>query len=117
MIARLLGDLNRLGNQNSRRAVGPGPRDFAMAAYLPVLTVLAPAAPCSEAVGWTVALGALALAFLVSFRWGHVGRVLGHPEDEQLLLRILGTLIVAAIAEHAHASAAVGVPGGADAHR
>jgi CPA2 family monovalent cation:H+ antiporter-2 len=52
----------------------------------------------------------LALAFLVSYRWGHhVGRLLAHPEDEQLLLRILGlTLIVAAVAEHLHASAAVG---------
>ena len=57
-----------------------------------------------------MALGALGLAFLVSLRWGHhVGRVLGHPEDEQLLLRILGlTLITAAVAEHLHASAAVG---------
>ena len=54
-----------------------------------------------EAVLWTaVALGALGLAFVVSLRWGHhVGRALGHREDEQLLLRILGlTLIVAAIA-------------------
>ncbi|MGI9125653.1 MAG: cation:proton antiporter, partial [Mycobacterium sp.] len=85
--------------------------DFAMAVYLPLLTVLASGGTVLEALLWTaVALGALGLAFLVSFRWGHhVGRVLGHPEDEQLLLRILGlTLIVAAIAEHLHASAAVG---------
>ena len=35
--------------------------------------------------------------------------MISHPDDEQLLLRILGlTLIVAAVAEHLHASAAVG---------
>ncbi len=112
VIARLLGDLNRLGNRETPAVLSVLVlEDFAMAAYLPVLTVLASGGTVLEAVGWTVvALGALALAFLVSFRWGaHVGRVLGHPEDEQLLLRILGlTLIVAAIAEHVHASAAVG---------
>ena len=49
-------------------------------------------------------------AFGASYRWGHhVGRLISHPDDEQLLLRILGlTLIVAALAEQLHASAAVG---------
>ena len=112
VIARLLGDLNRLGNRETPAVLSVLVlEDFAMAAYLPVLTVLASGGTFAEAALWTaVALGALGLAFVVSFRWGHhVGRVLGHPEDEQLLLRILGlTLIVAAAAEHLHASAAVG---------
>ncbi len=112
VIARLLGDLNRLGNRETPAVLSVLVlEDFAMAAYLPVLTVLASGGTVGEAVLWTaVALAALGLAFLVSFRWGHhVGRVLGHPEDEQLLLRVLGlTLIVAAVAEHVHASAAVG---------
>jgi CPA2 family monovalent cation:H+ antiporter-2 len=112
VIARLLGDLDRLGNRETPAVLSVLVlEDFAMAAYLPVLTVLASGGTALEALLWTaVALGALGLAFLVSFRWGHhVGRVLGHPEDEQLLLRILGlTLIVAAVAEHLHASAAVG---------
>jgi CPA2 family monovalent cation:H+ antiporter-2 len=112
VIARLLGDLNRLGNRETPAVLSVLVlEDFAMAAYLPVLTVLASGGTLVEAMLWTaVALGALGLAFLVSFRWGHhVGRVLGHPEDEQLLLRILGlTLIVAAVAEQLHASAAVG---------
>lgn len=85
--------------------------DFCMAAYLPLLTVLASGGSLQEAVLWmAVAVSALGLAFLVSYRWGHhVGRAIGHPEDEQLLLRILGlTLIVAAVAEQIHASAAVG---------
>ena len=112
VIARLLEDLERLGNRETPAVLSVLVlEDFAMAAYLPVLTVLASGGTVLEAVAWTaVALGALGLAFLVSFRWGHhVGRVLGHPEDEQLMLRILGlTLIVAAVAEHLHASAAVG---------
>ena len=112
VIARLLGDLNRLGNRETPAVLSVLVlEDFAMAAYLPVLTVLASGGTLVEALVWTVvAIGALALAFLVSFRWGHhVGRALGHPEDEQLLLRVLGmTLIVAATAEHLHASAAVG---------
>ena len=112
VIARLLGDLHRLGNRETPAVLSVLVlEDFAMAAYLPVLTVLASGGTPAEAVLWTtVALAALGLAFLVSFRWGHhVGRVLGHPEDEQLLLRVLGlTLIVAAAAEHVHASAAVG---------
>ena len=112
IIARLLGDLDRLGNRETPAVLSVLVlEDFAMAAYLPVLTVLASGGTLVQAVVWTaVALGALGVAFVVSFRWGHhVGRVLGHPEDEQLLLRILGlTLIVAAVAEHLHASAAVG---------
>ena len=112
VIARLLGDLDRLGNRETPAVLSVLVlEDFAMAAYLPMLTVLASGGTVLQALLWTaVALGALGLAFLVSIRWGHhVGRVLGHPEDEQLLLRILGlTLIVAAIAEKLHASAAVG---------
>ena len=112
VIARLLGDLDRLGNRETPAVLSVLVlEDFAMAAYLPVLTVLASGGTALEAIIWTgVALGALALAFTTSYRWGHhVGRLLGHPEDEQLLLRILGlTLIVAAVAEELHASAAVG---------
>lgn len=112
VVARLLGDLDRLGNRETPAVLSVLVlEDFAMAAYLPVLTVLASGGTPAEAVLWTaVALGALGVAFLVSFRWGHhVGRVLGHPEDEQLLLRVLGmTLMVAAAAEHLHASAGVG---------
>ena len=112
IIARLLGDLDRLGNRETPAVLSVLVlEDFAMAAYLPVLTVLASGGTLVQAIVWTaVALGALALAFVVSLRWGeHVGRALGHREDEQLLLRILGlTLILAAVAEELHASAAVG---------
>lgn len=112
VIARLLGDLDRLGNRETPAVLSVLVlEDFAMAAYLPLLTVLAAGGSVTEALAWmAVALGALAVAFLVSYRWGEqVGKVIGHPEDEQLLLRVLGlTLIVSAVAEHLHASAAVG---------
>ena len=112
IIARLLSDLDRLGNRETPAVLSVLVlEDFAMAAYLPLLTVLAAGGTAVQALVWmAVALGALGLAFAVSFRWGHqVGRVLGHAEDEQLMLRVLGlTLILAAIAEELHASAAVG---------
>jgi len=112
VIARLLGDLGRLGNRETPAVLSVLVlEDFAMAAYLPVLSVMASGGTWQQALLWTaVALGALGTAFLVSYRWGdYVGKAIVHPEDEQLLLRILGlTLIVAAIAEELHASAAVG---------
>ncbi len=84
--------------------------DFAMAAYLPLLAVLAAGGTWWEALLWMgAAMIALAAVFAASYRWGghHLGRLISHPDDEQLLLRILGlTLLVAAAAEHLHASAA-----------
>jgi K+:H+ antiporter subunit KhtU len=85
--------------------------DFAMAAYLPLLAVLATGGTWLQALlGMVIAVTALSLAFAASYRWGHhVGRLVAHPDNEQVLLRILGlTLIVAALAELVHASAAVG---------
>lgn len=85
IIARLLSDLKRLANRETPS----------------VLSVL---------VLEDFAMGALTVAFLVSVRWGHhVDRMINHPDDEQLMLRVLGlTLVVAAAAEFVHASAAVG---------
>jgi CPA2 family monovalent cation:H+ antiporter-2 len=85
--------------------------DFGMAAYLPQLAVLPAGGTWWEALLWMVAaMIALVAVFTASYRWGHhLGRLISHPDDEQLLLRILGlTLLVAAAAEHLHASAAVG---------
>lgn len=112
IIARLLGDLRRLGNRETPAVLSVLVlEDFAMAVYLPVLAVLASGGSATEAVlGVAIAVTAVLVAFATSYRWGHhVGRVLAHPDPEQLLLRVLGiTLIVAALAEIVHASAAVG---------
>jgi CPA2 family monovalent cation:H+ antiporter-2 len=112
VIARLLSDLRRLGNRETPAVLSILVlEDFAMAAYLPLLAVLATGGTWLQALlGMAIAVTALTLAFAASYRWGHhVGRLVAHPDNEQVLLRILGlTLIVAALAEFVHASAAVG---------
>ena len=112
VIARLLEDLDRLGNRETPAVLSVLVlEDFAMAAYLPLFAVLAAGGTWPVAVaGALVAIGALLAAFTASYRWGHhVGRLVAHADSEQLLLRVLGgTLIVAALAESMHASAAVG---------
>jgi monovalent cation:H+ antiporter-2, CPA2 family len=112
VISRLLEDLHRLGNRETPAVLAVLVlEDFAMAVYLPLVAVLGAGG------GWLLAIvevagaiAALGMAFGASYRWGHhVGRLVTHPDSEQLLLRVLGiTLIVAALAEHLHASAAVG---------
>jgi len=112
VIARLLGDLQRLGNRETPAVLSVLVlEDFAMAAYLPLFAVLVSGGGWLRAVvGMVVAVGALVVAFTVSYRWGHhMDRLVQHPDSEQLMLRVLGiTLIVAALAESLHASAAVG---------
>ena len=112
LIARLLEDLHRTGNRETPAVLAVLVlEDFAMAAYLPLFAVLASGGAWYLAVGgMVVAVVAFWVAFGASYRWGHhVGRLMGHPDSEQLLLRVLGiTLVVAALAEKVHASAAVG---------
>ncbi len=112
IIARLLDDLGRLANRETPSVLSLLVlEDFAMAAYLPLLAVLSSGGGLVQALlGVGIAVGALALAFHVSYRWGdRIGRVIYHPDDEQLMLRVLGlTLVVAACAELVHVSAAVG---------
>ncbi|VBA36099.1 cation:proton antiporter [Mycobacterium attenuatum] len=112
VVARLLEDLRRLGNRETPAVLSVLVlEDFAMAGYLPMFTVLALHGSWLDALGGTLAaIGALVAAFAASYYWGHhVGRLVAHPDSEQLLLRVLGiTLLVAALAESLHASAAVG---------
>lgn len=112
VIARLLEDLHRLGNRETPAVLAVLVlEDFAMAAYLPLVAVLGAGRSWLVAMGgMAAAVAALCLAFAASYRWGHhVDRLVTHPDSEQLLLRVLGiTLIVAALAEKMHASAAVG---------
>lgn len=112
LIARLLEDLNRLGNRETPAVLAVlVMEDFAMAAYLPVFAVLASGGTWLVAIGgMIVAVAAFSVALAASYFLGpHFGRVVGHPDAEQLLLRVLGiTLILAALAEDVHASAAVG---------
>jgi len=112
IIARLLEDLGRLVNRETPAVLAVLVlEDFAMAGYLPLVAVLAARGSWVDAVGGMLAaIGALLAAFAASYRWGHhVGRLVTHPDSEQMLLRVLGiTLMVAALAEALRASAAVG---------
>ncbi|MGW6470804.1 cation:proton antiporter [Streptomyces nigra] len=112
IIARLLGDLRRLGNRETPAVLSVLVlEDFAMAAYLPLLAVVTAGGSWWEALFAVVAATAVVGAAVgASSRWGHhVGRVLSPADAEQVLLRLLGfTLVVAALAEMVHVSAAVG---------
>ncbi|BBU23888.1 cation:proton antiporter [Mycobacterium xenopi] len=112
VIARLLEDLHRIGNRETPAVLAVLVlEDFAMAGYLPLFAVLASGGRWFHALaGMVAAITALSAAFTASYRWGHhFGRLVTHPDSEQLVLRVLGiTLMVAALAESVHASAAVG---------
>jgi len=112
VIARLLEDLHRIGNRETPAVLAVLVlEDFAMAGYLPLFAVLASGGRWFHALaGMVAAIAALTVAFTASYRWGHhFGRLVTHPDSEQLVLRVLGiTLMVAALAESVHASAAVG---------
>ncbi|OAH14305.1 cation:proton antiporter domain-containing protein [Streptomyces jeddahensis] len=101
IVARRLADLGRLGNRETPAILSVlVMEDFAMAAYLPLLSLLAAGGPWWQAtLGVLITLAAMFAAFTASYRWGHhLGRVLAHPDAEQLLLRVLGlTLAVAAL--------------------
>ncbi len=112
IVARLLADLGRLGNRETPAVLSILViEDIAMAIFLPVLIAVLTGAE------WWQALGAVALAMgavttiLFASRRASVplGRLLSHPSDEQVLLRLLGiTLLVAGLTQLLGASAAVG---------
>ncbi|MGP4021557.1 cation:proton antiporter [Saccharopolyspora sp. 5N708] len=112
IVSRLLDDLHRLGNRETPAVLSILLlEDFSMAVYLPILAVLATGGTVLHGLASVaVAVGVLLLALGASRRWGHrVGHLVDDRDTEQLLLRIVGlALVVAAIAELAGTSAAVG---------
>jgi CPA2 family monovalent cation:H+ antiporter-2 len=112
IVARLLGDLGRLGNRETPAVLSVLVlEDVAMALFLPLLVVvLAGDGPLQAVAGVALALGVVLLALAAAHRAGHrLGRLLSHPDDEQVLLRLFGlTLVVAGLAQALGASAAVG---------
>jgi len=112
IVARLLGDLGRLGNRETPAVLSILViEDMAMAIFLPVLIAVLTGAEWWQALGAVaLALGAVASILIASRRASvHLGRLLSHPSDEQVLLRLLGiTLLVAGLTQLLGASAAVG---------
>ncbi|MFM8304955.1 MAG: cation:proton antiporter [Actinomycetota bacterium] len=112
VIAKVLGDLGRLGNRETPTIISVLVlEDLAMAVYLPCVAVmLAGGGLLSGSISVTVALATAGIVFFVALRYGrHISRALDAPTDEALLLGVLGlTLVVAGIAQRLDVSAAVG---------
>lgn len=112
VIAKVLGDLGRLGNRETPVILSILVlEDLAMAVYLPILTaLLAGVSWAAGSVTLAVALGAAGLVLLLAVRFGRViSRFVSSDDPEKLLLVVLGlTLLVAGIAQQLQVSAAVG---------
>ncbi len=112
IVARMLGDLGRLANRETPAVLSILVlEDLAMALFLPMLGVaLGGGGPVRALSGAALAAGTVLLVLVASHRHGHrLGRLLAHPDDEQVLLRLFGlTLLVAGLAQAVGASAAVG---------
>ncbi|QTG80458.1 cation:proton antiporter [Arthrobacter crystallopoietes] len=108
----MLDDLGRLAKRETPAVLSVLVlEDIAMALYLPILVViLSGGGPWQAAGGVALAVGAVSLVLLAAHKAGHrMGRLLSHPQNEQVMLRLLGiTLVVAGLAEGVGASAAVG---------
>ncbi len=110
--AKLLGDLGRLGNRETPIVLSIlVVEDLAMAAYLPILAgLLAAGSVLAKVVPVVVALVTVAVVLAVTLRWGRtISRLVFTPNDEVLLLVVLGlALLVAGLAQRLQVSAAVG---------
>lgn len=112
IIAKLLGDLDRLGNRETPVVLSVLViEDIVMAVFLPLSGVLLVGASFTEgAVSIAIALAVVVVAFIVALRWsGSLSRLLDTRSAELLLLTVLGlTFFVAGLAAEVQVSAAVG---------
>lgn len=112
VIAKVLGELNRLGNRETPVVLGIlVMEDLAMAVYLPILTaVLAGVSLAGGAMTLLISLGTVGAVLYVALRHGRlVSRAVASDSAELLLLVVFGlTLLVAGIAQQLQVSAAVG---------
>ncbi|MFE9017681.1 cation:proton antiporter [Streptomyces sp. NPDC007808] len=112
VIAKVLGDLGRLGNRETPVVLSILVlEDLSMAVYLPIVTaLLAGAGLAAGSATLAVALGVAGLVLLLAVRFGrHISRFVSSDDPEKLLLVVLGlTLVVAGLAQQLQVSAAVG---------
>jgi CPA2 family monovalent cation:H+ antiporter-2 len=112
IIAKVLGDLGRLGNRETPVILSILVfEDLAMAVYLPILTALL--AGTTLLGGFTavgISLVVITVVLVVALKFGrYVSMIVDSPEPEVFLLRLLGAaLLVAGIASQLQVSAAVG---------
>jgi CPA2 family monovalent cation:H+ antiporter-2 len=112
VIAKVLGDLGRLGNRETPVILGVLViEDLAMAVYLPLLTaLLAGLSLAGGSLTLLISLGTVGIVLYVALRHGRlISRAVSSDNPEMLLLVVLGlTLFVAGIAQELQVSAAVG---------
>jgi CPA2 family monovalent cation:H+ antiporter-2 len=112
VIAKVLGDLGRLGNRETPVILSVLViEDLAMAFYLPLVTaVLAGMGLLGGAKALAVAVLTVVAVLVVAIRYGHViSSLISVKDAEALLLSVLGlTLFVAGVATELKVSAAVG---------
>jgi CPA2 family monovalent cation:H+ antiporter-2 len=112
VIAKVLGDLGRLGNRETPVILGVLViEDLAMALYLPLLTALLAGLSLGGAgLTLTISLGTVGLVLYLAVRHGRwISKWVSSDNPEMLLLVVLGlTLLVAGVAQQLQVSAAVG---------
>lgn len=112
VIAKVLGDLGRLGNRETPVILSILVlEDLSMAVYLPIITaLLAGTGLAAGGITLAIALGVAGLVLLLAVRYGrHISRFVSNEDPEKLLLVVLGlTLLVAGVAQQLQVSAAVG---------
>lgn len=112
VIAKVLGDLGRLGNRETPVILGVLViEDLAMAVYLPLLTaLLAGLSLAGGSLTLLISLGSVGLVLYVALRHGRlISRAVSSDNPEMLLLVVLGlTVLVAGVAQELQVSAAVG---------
>ncbi|WP_449374353.1 cation:proton antiporter [Arthrobacter psychrolactophilus] len=112
IIAKVLGDLGRLGNRETPVVLAILVfEDLAMAAYLPILTaVLAGVSFLGGLTAVGISLLVITAVLVGALRYGHVvSNILDSPDRESFLLKLLGAaLLVAGVASAMQVSAAVG---------
>ncbi|MCP2170104.1 cation:proton antiporter [Goodfellowiella coeruleoviolacea] len=112
IIAKVLGDLGRLGNRETPVVLSVLVfEDLAMAVYLPILTaVLAGVSFVGGLTAVGISLAAITVVLVVALKFGrYVSAIVDSPDPEVFLLRVLGAaLLVAGLASQLQVSAAVG---------
>ncbi|MEG8275005.1 cation:proton antiporter [Streptomyces sp. AHA2] len=112
VIAKVLGDLGRLGNRETPAILSILVlEDLSMAVYLPIVTaLLAGVGLAAGGATLAIALGVASLVLVLAVRFGrHVSRFVSSDDPEKLLLVVLGvTLVVSGVAQQLQVSAAVG---------
>ncbi|PSL52451.1 potassium/proton antiporter membrane subunit (CPA2 family) [Saccharothrix carnea] len=112
IIAKVLGDLGRLGNRETPVVLSVLVfEDLAMAVYLPILTaVLAGVSFLGGLSAVGISLAAITVVLVIALKFGrYVSAVVDSPDPEVFLLKVLGAaLLVAGVASQLQVSAAVG---------